>query len=73
MKLKFIEYNDSIYVVIGYTYDQTKEHPDCFVVVPLHKSIYTSLVIGTTLNIPIVHANEITEKKKLLTILVLYG
>ena len=73
MKLKFIEYENSIFVVIGYTYDVTKDSPDCFVAIPLHKSIYTTMVIGNSLNIPIAYANEITEKKKLLTIMVLYG
>lgn len=76
MKLRFIEYENSIYVVIGLTYDGTKDFPDCFVAIPLdasHKNIFSSLIIGNSINIPIVYANEITDKKKLLLILVLYG
>jgi len=76
MKLRFIEYDNSIFIVIGLTYDTTKDYPDCFVAIPLDKSnktLYNTLLIGNTINIPIVYANEITEKNKLLTILVLYG
>lgn len=76
MKLRFIEYDDSIYVVIGLTYDNTKEYPDCFVAIPLdktNKTIFSTLIIGNSINIPIAYANEITDKKKLLMILVLYG
>lgn len=76
MKLRFIEYDESIYVVIGLTYDTKADYPDCFVAIPLdksHKSIYSTLIIGNTINIPITYATEITDKKKLLMILVLYG
>ena len=76
MKLRFIEYDDSIYVVIGLTYDATKICPDCFVAIPLdktNKNIFSTLIIGNTINIPIAYANEITDKNKLLMILVLYG
>lgn len=76
MKLRFIEYDSSIYIVIGLTYDTTKDYPDCFVAIPLdkhHKNIYSTLIIGNSVNIPITYANEITDKKKLLMILVLYG
>lgn len=76
MKLRFIEYDDSIYVVIGLTYDVTKDYPDCFVAIPLdktNKTIFSTLIIGSSINIPIAYANEITDKKKLLMILVLYG
>lgn len=73
MNLKFIEYDSSLYIVIGYTYDSTKADPDCFVAIPLHKSIYRSMIVENSINIPIVYAEEITDKKRLMTILVLYG
>ena len=76
MKLRFIEYESSLYIVIGLTYDTTKDYPDCFVAIPLDatcKNIFSTLIIGHSINIPIVYANEITDKNKLLMILVLYG
>jgi hypothetical protein len=75
MKLTFIEYNRNIYIVvgIGYCSDNTNS-PEFFEVVPLvdHNLIRSSFELST-LHIPFSEAIEITNKNRLLALMVLYG
>lgn len=76
MKFRFIEYQGDLYLVVGITYDNTKEYPDCFVITPIDKTttkLTRTALIGNTLTIPIAYVKEITDKNKLLTLMVLYG
>lgn len=76
MKIRFIEYQNDIYVVIGITYDSKLTYPECFVAVPLteaRKSIYKCALSLHTLNIPFVEAEEVTDKNRLISLMVLYG
>ncbi len=76
MKIRFIEYHNDIYVVIGITYDSRHNYPECFVATPLkdlNPSIFRSILQLYTLNIPFVDAKEITDKNRLISLMVLYG
>lgn len=76
MKLRFIEYEHDIYVVVGFGYNQYNECPEYFVCVPLdrkHLNLFRAALQLHTLNIPLDKAMEITSKNKLLALMVLYG
>lgn len=76
MKMRFIEYEGDIYVVIGITYDSTKAYPECFVAVPLkdaEKSPTRAMLSLYTLTIPFIEAKEICDKNRLISLMVLYG
>lgn len=76
MKIRFIEFEGDIYVVVGITYDTNSIYPECFTAVPLSSynySIFKAMLQIDTINIPIDEAIEITDKNQILTLLVLYG
>lgn len=76
MNLRFIEYRGDIYVVIGITYDCRYRNPECFTAVPIdnfNKSVFKAALSLYTLNIPFAEAIEITDKNRLLSLMVLYG
>lgn len=76
MKMRFIEYEDDIYVVIGITYDASRAYPECFVAVPLkdaERSATRAMLSLHTLTIPFVEAKEISDKNRLISLMVLYG
>ena len=76
MKLRFIEYCGDIYIVLCITYD-TKHHcPECFVAIPIsdkQSSLVRTALQLQTLNIPFTDAKEITDKNRLISLMVLYG
>lgn len=76
MKIRFIEYQNDIYIVLGITYDSRFTYPDCFVVVPLDKhnpSIFKTIFDSHTLLVPFIEAKEITDKNRIISLMVLYG
>ena len=74
MKLRFVEYDGGLYVVVGFTYDTAYEPAECYVAAPLKESIFKSSVIGMeTVKIPIDWGKEISDKEQIRTIMVLYG
>jgi hypothetical protein len=76
MKFRFVEYEQDLYLVVGIGYDQSNKCPDYFVCVILDKNnsnLFKAVIHPHTINIPFDKAIEITDKKKLLTLLVLYG
>lgn len=76
MKLRFIEYQDNIYIVVGISYDSKYLDGLYFVSVLLdreNKSVIKSALSPHTLNIPLAEAKEITDKNRLISLMVLYG
>jgi hypothetical protein len=81
MKLRFIEYHQSIYIVIGITYDSDYHYPAAhlplaFVAVPLgerHRTVYSALLDAYSIKIPFEDATEITDKNRIGALMVLYG
>ena len=75
MKFRFIKYLKEFYVVVGIAYDTSQEYPDCYVVVPLDKTVnlFRAVLQKDTINVPFVLAEEVTDKNELITLLVLYG
>lgn len=76
MKIRFIEYSGDVYVVVGVTYDTKFQYPECYVAAPLddvNSSIFRAVLSTDTLNIPFAEAIEITNKNRLISLMVLYG
>jgi hypothetical protein len=76
MKYRFIEYEKTLYLVLGMGYDRSLECPEYFVCAPLDKdsmSLFRTSLILHTVNISLDKATEITSKNKLLALRVLYG
>ena len=81
MKLRIIEYEGQLFVVVGITNLRDKvlnihEHWECFEAYPLsenHSIIETILMNGPAVFIKIEDAREVTERNRLESILVLYG
>lgn len=76
MRFRFIEYQNDIYVVVGITYDSKYLDDICFVSVPLdrnNKSLIGSMLSLHTFNIPLAKAKEITDRNRLISLMVLYG
>jgi hypothetical protein len=75
MKLTFIEYKGNIYIVVGIGYcSGNPKSPEFFEVVPLvdHNLIKSSFGLST-LHVPFSEAIEITDKNRLIALMVLYG
>lgn len=76
MKLRFIEFAGDIYVVVGHTYNQHYDPPECYVAVHLSLCVNTSitrdLLINESVTIPMAYAEEITDKQRILTLMLLY-
>lgn len=76
MLLRFIEFSGDIYLVVGVTYEMRFDPPECFVAVPITKAttnITRALIENYSVKIPLAYAMEITDKKRLNALLVLYG
>ena len=75
MKMTFIEYRGDIYIVVGIGHISTNIiSPEFFEVVPLvdHSLVRSSLQLST-LYVPFSEAIEITDKNRLIALMVLYG
>ena len=75
MKLRFIEYEQGIYIVLGITYDPMLNSSECFVAVPINEinsSIGRAILDINTVKISISEANEITDKNTLVALMVLF-
>lgn len=76
MEFRFIEYRKEIYLVVGFGYDFTHIDDMCFVAVLLDKStksLTRACLSLNTVKIPMSRATEITDKKRLMILMVLYG
>jgi hypothetical protein len=74
MNIRFIEYDENIYIVLGIGYDDRYDPPDVFIAIPLKEAVYRSLITETNeIIIPIVEAVEITDKNRVLALWVLFG
>jgi hypothetical protein len=77
MKYRFVEYRGDIYIVIGIGYFNdfdADSSPMFFEVIPLSDhSLIRSSLRPYTMNIPFSEAIEITDKNRLLALMVLYG
>lgn len=76
MDLRFIEFMGEIYVVVGHTYEVRFDPPECFVAVPLslHRSrtITRDVLDNDSIKIPLCYAKEITDKQRIITLMLLY-
>lgn len=76
MELRFIEFMGDIYVVVGHTYERRYDPPDAFVAVPLslcrNRTITRDLIERDSVTIPMAYAEEITERNRILTLMLLY-
>lgn len=74
MKYRIVEYLTDLYIVIGIGYNSKYDPPEVFYVVPLKNTLFKSVVLNLdTIEIPLSEIKEITDKKKLKAIWVLYG
>ena len=74
MKVRLVEWQEDIYLVLGIGYDQYSDPPDVYLAIPLKDTIIRSLLINPDLiKIPFSEALEITDEKKVKTILILFG
>lgn len=77
MNLRFVEYENEIYIVLGITYDARYSSPECFTIIPLDKydkSVYKAVLIGkSSITVPTYKVKEITDKNRLIALMLLYG
>jgi len=76
MLLRFIEFQGDIYLVVGLTYEHRFDPPECYVAVHITKAksnITRALIENYSVKIPLAYAMEITDKKRLRALMVLYG
>jgi hypothetical protein len=77
MKLRFVEYAGSVYIVVGMGYglfDSIESHVLFFDVVPINEyKLIRSALYPMSMKVPFSEAIEITDKKRLLALKVLYG
>lgn len=76
MLLRFIEFSGDIYIVVGVTYEMRFDPPECYVAIPITvgtQSITRALIENFSVKIPLAYGMEITDKKRLQALLVLYG
>jgi hypothetical protein len=73
MKYRLLEHEGEIYLVVGFGYDLTYDPPEVFHCVKLKDSLFKSLMVPYEIVIPLSEAIEITDKKRMLAILALYG
>ena len=74
MDFRVIEWFGHFYVIISTGFDPFNDPPDVFYAVPLHKSLIRSVLLAPNLvKIPFCEAVEITDKRVITAIYVLYG
>ena len=59
-------------VVVGFTYRIEHDPPECYVAVFLEDTVIRSVLLMQTVVVPFAHAEEITDKKTIKAISVLY-
>ena len=73
MQLRFIKFKGSILLVRGITYNPFFDPPDVYVAVNLKSNVFKAYLDTNEHIIPIAEAEEITDKKTIQTLAVLYG
>lgn len=73
MEYRLLEYEGEIYLVVGFGYDLKYDPPEVFHCVKLRDSLFRSLMVPYEIVIPLSEAVEITDEKRSLVILALYG
>jgi hypothetical protein len=74
MKFKFIECYGNLFIVIGIGYNSKFDPPDVVYCVPLEINIKQALLTNIAyLEIPLAQVVEITDKKRINAIWILYG
>ncbi len=74
MKFRLIEYQTFIFIVVGIGYNRNYIPPEVFYCVPLEDTIYKSVLTNIdVIEIPLSQVTEITDKKRIQAIWVLYG
>lgn len=76
MDLRFIEFMGDIYVVVGQTHERRYDPPEAFVAVPLslcrNRTITRDLIEKDSVTIPMAYAEEIADKQRVRTLMLLY-
>lgn len=74
MKIRLIEFQGAIYLVVGIGYNSKFNPPETYYAVPLQESIYRDLILAHfVVKIPMAEAIEITDINKIKALLVLFG
>ena len=74
MNYRVVKYFNSYFIVLGIGYDPSLEIPDYFECVPLDYSFITSVLTNlATIKLPISLVEEITDKRTIMALWVLYG
>lgn len=75
MNFRLIQWYESIFIVIGIGHNSKFDPPDVFLCLPMHApSLFeSSLSIADCIEIPFSEAIEITDKKRIQAIWILYG
>lgn len=76
MDLRFIEFRGDIYVVVGQTHVRHYDPPEAFVAIPLslcrNRTITRDLIEHDSITIPMAYAEEISDKQRVRTLMLLY-
>ncbi len=74
VKLTFIEWQESVFIVIGVGYDSKFHPPEVYYCILLEKSLITDILLAKdTIVIPFSQAVEITDKNRIKAINILFG
>lgn len=74
VKLKFIEWQESVFIVIGVGHDTKFDPPEVYYCILLEKSLITDILLAKdTIVIPFSQAIEITDKNRIKAINILFG
>ncbi len=72
MKLRFVQWNNSIYIVLGIGYDALYDPADIYYCVPLNSTIVKDVIMSDLVKIPMSQAIEITDQNKIKALYILY-
>lgn len=76
MKLRFVQFQEEVFVVVGMTYNKNFDPPECFTAIHVSlckgKSITRELITNESVVIPVAYSEEITDKARLMTLMLLY-
>ncbi len=76
MKLRFIQFQEEVFVVVGQTYNRNFHPPECFIAVHVSlckgRTITRELITNDSVVIPVAYSEEIVDKARLMTLMLLY-
>lgn len=76
MKLRFIQFQEEIFVVVGHTYNRNFNPPDCYIAVHVSlckgRTITRDLITNDSVVIPCAYSDEIIDKNTITILNLLY-